>query len=93
MKPSGKYLAIIRQLITISIFMVIWYIASYLVNSNVLPDPVSVIQTFSQELNNGLINHIMISSYRVLISILISAFIGTLTGILIGMSPKIYSIS
>tara|TARA_B100000029_G_scaffold116138_2_gene108886 strand:+ start:7025 stop:7783 length:759 start_codon:yes stop_codon:yes gene_type:complete len=93
MKTSGKYLAILRQLITVSIFMLIWYIASYLVNSNVLPDPISVIQTFFQELGNGLIDHIMISSYRVIVSIVISAFIGTLAGIFIGMSPKAYSIS
>ena len=93
MKTSEKYLAIIRQLVTVSIFMLIWYIASYLVNSNVLPDPISVIQTFFQELGNGLIDHIMISSYRVLVSIVISAFIGTLAGIFIGMSPKAYSIS
>jgi NitT/TauT family transport system permease protein len=94
MNPRRTYIAILGQIGTLGVFISLWYLASSLLNSNVLPDPISVFHTLFQELTNGLlVNHIMISSYRVIISIVISAFIGTSVGIAIGMNQRAYSIS
>ena len=94
MKINRTYQAIIGQLGTLVVFISIWYLASSLLNSNVLPDPLSVFRTLFKELSEGLlIDHIGISSYRVIISIVISGFIGTAAGIAIGMNQRVYSIS
>ena len=93
MNANRTFKAIVGQLGTLGVFISIWYVAASLLDSNVLPDPLSVFQTLFQELTNGLVDHIIISSYRVITSIIISAFIGTAVGIAIGMNQRAYSIS
>jgi NitT/TauT family transport system permease protein len=70
-----------------------WQVLSLIVDSAVLPGPWPVFQTFWGELTDDLSGHIVASTYRVVAAIFLATAIAGPIGLLLGMSPRLYSLS
>ncbi len=77
------------MLITLFFILIVWQIASWILNLSALPGPWSVIVTFFQTLPNGLGLHLGVSAYRVIISIVISVILAAPLGLLLGQNKKL----
>jgi NitT/TauT family transport system permease protein len=73
--------------------LVLWQIVVWLVDSSILPGPWPVAQTFVSEIGNGLAGHIVIRGYRVAVAILLAAATAAPVGPMLGMSPRLYTLS
>jgi ABC-type nitrate/sulfonate/bicarbonate transport system permease component len=82
-------LKIIKGLYGVVIIVVLWYLLSILIGSNMVPSPKTTIYELLRLLKNDFIYHILYSMYRILGAILISLIIGIPVGIAIGMSDLI----
>lgn len=71
-KPISSRIALVISMI---VLILSWHLAAESLNRSFLPNPVEVLQTFLSEMQNALPNHILVSTRRVLVSVLI----GTLT--------------
>ena len=75
---------------SLSVFVIIWYLASILFNSTLLPSPSNVILKIHEEIiNEELFFHTLITLKRVIISFSIAMLIGISIGILMGRREKI----
>jgi NitT/TauT family transport system permease protein len=74
--------------ISILILLIIWSIAALAVNRPLLPTPWNVIQAFLIDLPRGLGSHILISSWRILASLIIAASIGVPLGLWLGQNRR-----
>ena len=70
--PGSKKKYKFNYLIAISILILIWSIISYLVDSPAIPNPYIVFLSFIQQLRHDLLQHFLISAYRVVYSILLA---------------------
>lgn len=82
-------LKIIKGFYGVVIIVVLWYLLSILIGSNMVPSPKTTIYELLRLLQNDFIYHILYSMYRILGAILISLIIGIPVGIAIGMSGLI----
>jgi taurine transport system permease protein len=73
-------------LLSLLVLLVVWTIASLLVNRPLLPPPWSVIYTFFVDLHGGLGWHILVSGWRILISMLFATAIGVPLGLWLGQN-------
>ena len=91
MKAKRTLLKIIAPIVV----LLIWFLASEvgLVNSNILPSPLRVFETFFKLIINGkLITNLLVSLTRVLKGFFIGAITGITLGILMGLSKNLYTI-
>lgn len=79
-------LKIIKGLYGIIIIVVLWYLLSILIGSNMVPTPKTTIYELIRLLKNNFIYHILYSMYRILGAIVISLIIGIPVGIALGSS-------
>lgn len=94
MKYNSITSKIIPPLITVALMGLIWHLFAVIVNSHIFPEPIHVIQTFFKEIQSGqLLEHILVSVYRVLLSIFFASVTATPLGTILGMSNRLYSIS
>lgn len=80
-----------KSYIFIQGFLVInllWLIASLIMNTNVVPNPLLVYKDFGKIINNGLLLHVFYSLKRVGLGLLLSTIIGLIVGILMAVSKK-----
>jgi len=68
---------------------VVWQILAWVVNANILPSPVLVLQVFGQEMFQDLGGHFLASLWRVLASMLISVTLAAPAGLVLGQSKKL----
>ncbi|MDR2832889.1 MAG: ABC transporter permease [Streptococcaceae bacterium] len=68
---------------------IIWILASLWMQRNILPMPTVVYRSFPRLLNNNLGAHMMVSLYRVFVSMGISILLGFFIGWLMGTSKKL----
>jgi NitT/TauT family transport system permease protein len=71
------------------LLFLLWHFLSVILNRTVLPTPLEAIEQFIYYLNRGLIEHFMISAYRVIISLLIAFVIAVPLGFWMGRNPDI----
>lgn len=69
-----------------SVVLVIWYILSISLKSNVIPSPYETFITFFKLMGENLLTHTAVSIYRISIAILISLLIGVPLGLCIGLN-------
>ena len=77
---------------------VIWQVLAWVVNENILPSPVVVLQVFFQEIGRDLGEHFLASWWRVTVSMFLSVLVAAPVGLLLGqykrlnelVSPLIY---
>ena len=66
----------------------LWFIASIIMNTNVVPNPLLVYKSFGKLVDNGVILHVMYSLRRVGLGLIYSVLVGLLFGILMARSKK-----
>ncbi len=71
--------------------LLLWTLLSFIINKPVLPAPWLAMGTFFEIFASDLLPHLLQSTFRVLSSLVIALFLGTLTGMLIGRWKKIDS--
>ena len=79
-----------RELATaVLALLLIWQAAAWLVNKQILPGPVVVIQAFFTELGNGLAGHFLVSMWRVLASMFLAVVLAAPAGLVLGQSQQL----
>jgi NitT/TauT family transport system permease protein len=76
-------------LLAVLIILIIWQVISMVVNQAILPSPVNVAVVFVSELMNGLINHFVVSLWRVLASMVLAIILAVPLGLMLGQSNKL----
>jgi NitT/TauT family transport system permease protein len=69
--------------------LLIWQAAAWLVDKQILPGPVIVVQTFFIELGNGLAGHFLVSMWRVLASMFLAVVLAAPAGLVLGQSQRL----
>lgn len=69
--------------------IVLWQLASWLVDSAILPGPIVVGQAFIKELGDDLGAHFLVSLWRVLASIILAVLLAAPAGIALGQSKRL----
>jgi ABC-type nitrate/sulfonate/bicarbonate transport system permease component len=72
--------------------LVAWQLAAWLVNRPILPSPVLVAATFVIELHKGLVDHFLVSLWRVVASTLLSIALAAPAGLILGQSERLNAI-
>ena len=71
------------------ILLLVWTIAALTVNSPILPTPWSVIYAFILDLPHELGRHILVSGWRIMLSMLIATAIGLPLGLILGQNKRL----
>ena len=71
------------------VLIMFWQFVALLVDEPILPGPVRVGQVFVNEMGGGLPSHFLVSTWRVLASILLSILLAAPAGLILGQSEKI----
>jgi NitT/TauT family transport system permease protein len=76
-------------LLAAAALLILWQLAALVVNQPVLPGPLSVITAFFEGLGGDLASHFLVSSWRVLASILLAVALAAPAGIILGQSKRL----
>lgn len=79
-------------LLAVLVLLILWQVASLLVNRAILPSPVKVAQVFIAELNDGLVTHFLASLWRVLASMGLAILLAAPAGLILGQSKSLSNI-
>ena len=79
-----------KKPVILSLFflLTVWAIIAFIVDKPILPAPWIVIYTFFVDLSNGLGHHILVSSWRILLSMFFAALIGVPLGLWLGQNKR-----
>lgn len=69
--------------------LIIWQLAAWLINTPILPGPISVIAAFFRELGKGLAIHFLVSLWRVLASVILAVVTAVPAGLILGQSDSL----
>lgn len=69
--------------------LVLWQLMSWVVDRPILPTPIEVAQAFPTELQNGLVDHFLVSLWRVIASTALAIIIAAPIGLILGQSRKL----
>lgn len=76
---------------SLSLFL-LWYLLAILVNKPILPTPYLVIKVFFAELSRGLVEHFLVSLWRVIASMLLAILLASPAGLILGQSYQLNKI-
>ncbi len=62
-------------LLDIALLLLVWFAAAQLLDKNYLPGPGKVVATFALELQGGLLRHVWVSTWRVLVSVALGGLV------------------
>ncbi|MGD9091421.1 MAG: ABC transporter permease [Anaerolineales bacterium] len=79
-------------LLAVLALLVIWQLAAWVVKRPILPTPVEVAEVFVDELKSGLLEHFLVSLWRVLASTLLAIVIAAPIGLILGQSKRLNQI-
>jgi len=88
MQPKDLIQRSFYTITAIIILIVGWYLLSWLLNTPALPTPLAAFKSFFQLLTNELMPHLLISFYRVGVSLAIAAILGVPLGLFIGRNQR-----
>lgn len=69
--------------------LVIWQMAAFIVNETILPGPVVVARAFFEELRDDLAQHFLVSTWRVVASVLLAVALAAPAGMILGQSERL----
>ncbi len=69
--------------------LVLWQLMSWIIDRPILPTPIEVAQAFPIELQNGLVDHFLVSLWRVIASTALAIIIAAPIGLILGQSRKL----
>lgn len=72
--------------------LILWQLASWLVNRPILPPPLIVIRVFIDELGKGLMGHFLASLWRVIASTALAIAVAAPVGLVLGQSKQLNKI-
>jgi ABC-type nitrate/sulfonate/bicarbonate transport system permease component len=75
-------------IISLLALLAIWAVAAVIVNRPLLPTPWAVFYAFGKDIPNGLGWHILVSSWRILVSMIIVTIIGVPLGLWLGQNRR-----
>jgi len=78
-----------KNIYAITIILLLWYILYFIVNLSVVPSPHDTIISFIKLFPMTLSKHILVSLFRIFISISIALIVGVTIGLITGMNNKI----
>jgi NitT/TauT family transport system permease protein len=76
-------------LLAVLALLVIWQFVAWIVNRPILPSPIEVAEVFVDELKSGLLEHFLVSLWRVLASTLLAIVIAAPIGLIMGQSKRL----
>ncbi|MDD5467979.1 MAG: ABC transporter permease subunit, partial [Anaerolineales bacterium] len=82
MKRRDIFLAVV-------VLLSLWQVAAWLVHRPILPSPLEVGVVFVQELQAGLVDHFLVSLWRVVASTLLSILAAVPAGLVLGQSRRL----
>lgn len=84
----------INYLIGIVVIFLIWTIASYFINSQlILPDPLVILRTMLQELSKDILwNSLFYTLLKVIVVLFLTVLFGVFIGFIIGLNETLYEI-
>ena len=85
MRRRDLFLAVIALL-------ALWQLAAWLVNKPILPTPVEVARVFVSELQTGLLDHFLVSMWRVTASTALAIAVAAPLGLILGQSKRLNNI-
>jgi ABC-type nitrate/sulfonate/bicarbonate transport system permease component len=71
------------------VLLVIWQVVAIVVNMPILPAPIKVFTVFIEELQHGLLNHFIFSTWRVFAGMALSVLVAAPVGLAIGGSKTL----
>jgi len=75
--------------VSLLVLFLIWAVAALVVNLPILPTPWVVVSTFVLDLPHGLGWHILMSGWRIVVSLLIATAVGLPLGLVLGQSKRL----
>lgn len=69
--------------------LVIWQAAAFIVNEPILPGPIEVARVFFEELQGDLAQHFLVSTWRVVASVLLAVALAAPAGLIMGQSERL----
>ncbi len=72
--------------------LIFWQLISWIVNEPILPGPIVVGRAFFEELGGDLAEHFLVSTWRVLASVLLAVALAAPAGMILGQSERLNSI-
>ncbi len=76
-----------EYLLSLALLLGIWGAAAALVDNSVLPGPAAAINAFARGIKGDMTRHFLISSYRVVASLLLAIILAVPLGLLLGRNP------
>lgn len=76
-------------LLAAAALLLVWQLAALLVNEPILPGPLAVAAAFVEGLRKDLAGHFLVSSWRVLASILLAVALAAPAGLILGQSKRL----
>lgn len=73
----------------VTALLILWQLAAWIVQRPILPAPMAVGAVLIKELGRGLIDHFLVSLWRVLASTMLSIFIAAPLGLILGQSQRL----
>lgn len=85
MKLFKKWIYFLQGFFILNIF---WLLASLIMKTNVIPNPIDVYRNFGQVFKDGIIYHVFISLKRISIGLILSVIVGMFIGFLMAYSKR-----
>jgi ABC-type nitrate/sulfonate/bicarbonate transport system permease component len=79
-------------LLAIVVLLILWQLASLIVNEPILPGPITVGQAFFEEITGDLAGHFLASTARVLASVILAVALAAPAGLILGQSERLNQI-
>ncbi|HHX50633.1 MAG TPA: ABC transporter permease [Clostridia bacterium] len=76
-----------KYLLAILVLLLGWWWLALLVDNSALPEPYLAMSSFIHGLQGGLLLHLRVSFFRVLISLSLAVFLGVPSGLILGRTP------
>jgi len=88
MKPKDLLQKSYYTITAIIILIVFWYLLAWLLNTPALPTPLAAFRSFFRLSTNELMPHLLISFYRVGVSLAVATILGVPLGLFIGKNQR-----
>lgn len=83
---------LLQSIYAIIVVFIIWFMLYIMMDSFVIPNPINVLRKFVTIIVPVLIPHVLVSSYRLIIALLITTLIGYSIGLLLGINERVDSL-
>ena len=90
---SGRAASLAGGVGIVIIGLILWQLLAWFVDSSVLPSPLPVGVAFIEQIDEGLLEHAVVSAYRVVLAIAIAISIAAPLGLVLGANARLYAIS